>query len=116
MSHASRAPTVHHHTTTVVPGHRSSPGLLGTMGASMAGSLAGNALANHMFSSAPQPKSPERVEEMKKVMDESPCAVQFDMYAKCMEHNNNQADACQWAWDSVAQCRTKAMDEAQNTA
>uniref|UniRef100_A0A7S1LQ21 CHCH domain-containing protein n=1 Tax=Neobodo designis TaxID=312471 RepID=A0A7S1LQ21_NEODS len=88
------------------------PGLMGMMGASMAGSLAGNALAHHMFTSAPQPKSADGVQEMKKVMDESPCAVQFDMYAKCMEHNGNNAEACQWAWDSVAQCRTKALQEA----
>ena len=88
------------------------PGLMGMMGASMAGSLAGNALAHHMFG-APQPTSSEGVQEMKQVMDQSPCAPQFDMYAKCMEHNNNNADACSWAWDSVSQCRTKAVAQAQ---
>jgi hypothetical protein len=34
------------------------------------------------------------------------------MYAKCMEHNSGNADACQWAWDSVSQCRTRAMQQA----
>jgi hypothetical protein len=82
------------------------------MAAAMGGSMIGNAVAHHMFA-APQPTSEKGVEEMKEVMQQSPCAVQFDMYAKCMEHNASDAPQCQWAWDSVAQCRTKAMQQQQ---
>jgi len=81
---------------------------MGTMAAAAGGAMIGNAIGHHMFS-APQPTSQASVAEMKEVMDQSPCAVQFDMYAKCMEFNNANASACQWAWDSVAQCRTQAM-------
>ncbi len=70
--------------------------------------MLGNAISHQLFS-APQPTSQEGVQQMQEVMAQSPCAVQFDMYSKCMEHNNGEASACQWAWDSVAQCRTQAM-------
>jgi hypothetical protein len=112
--HHSAPPPAHHQQAGGMPamGGGRGPGLMGMMGASMVGSMAGNAIANHMFSSAPQPTSEEGVKEMKQVMDESPCAVQFDMYAKCMDHNNADAAACQWAWDSVSQCRTRAMQQA----
>jgi hypothetical protein len=88
------------------------PGLMGTMAAAAGGSILGNAMARQMFDS-PQPTSEKGVKEMKEVMDQSPCAVQFDMYAKCMEHNKDDAAQCQWAWDYVSQCRTNATQQLQ---
>lgn len=79
----------------------------------MGGNILGNAAYNSMFRNGEQPTTPQGVHEMKQAMDESPCAVQFDTYAKCMEHNSNDANACNWAWDSVAQCREKALSNAQ---
>ena len=85
------------------------PGMLGVAGAAMFGALAGNALARHLFATGAQPASEADVQEMKKVMDESPCATQFDLYAKCMEANNNNVEACNWTWDYVAKCRVDTM-------
>eukprot|EP00672_Neobodo_designis_P020928 CAMPEP_0174829092 /NCGR_PEP_ID=MMETSP1114-20130205/1725_1 /TAXON_ID=312471 /ORGANISM="Neobodo designis, Strain CCAP 1951/1" /LENGTH=166 /DNA_ID=CAMNT_0016062835 /DNA_START=53 /DNA_END=553 /DNA_ORIENTATION=- len=95
------------------------PGLMGIAGAAVLGSLAGNAIARQMFFSGLQPQSEEELKEMQPAMEISPCALQFDMYAKCMEANNNNVEACQWTWDYVAQCRTetaRAVEEEEAAA
>lgn len=83
------------------------PGMFGTMAAAMGGSMLGNAVSHRLFD-APQPTSAGQVEEMKPVMEQSPCAQQFDMYAKCMQFNNDDASKCDYVWNSVSQCRKQA--------
>jgi hypothetical protein len=80
---------------------------MGMMGASMAGSLAGNAISHAMFGNNSNP-SPQQQQEVVQAVNQGqvpasdPCKTQFDMYAKCMDNSEN----CQWAWDEIAKCRT----------
>lgn len=83
----------------------SGPGLLGTMAASAAGSLAGNYIAHQMFGGS-APRNSEEVQQMSKAMTPNdPCRDYFATYSKCLE-NEGAAGNCQWAWDLVNKCRT----------
>ena len=116
---------VHHHTGGGGPmgGMSRGPGMMGTMAAAAAGSVAGNYISNSLFSNSqpgnPPPQevqNPENANAMLQQAQESkdPCKAYFESYAKCMEINAkpqqdapqpNAAASCQWAWDMILQCR-----------
>ncbi len=73
---------------------------MGTMAASMAGSVAGHAISNAMFGNS-HGHQPTPVAQQAQPIPNDPCKIQFDSYAKCMENSSQ----CQWAWDEVAKCR-----------
>lgn len=89
------------------------PGLMGTMAASAAGAVAGNALAHHMFGPRNPPATQEDMQMVRNEVADTPCAGQYENFAKCMDANGNNAPACEWAWGMVAQCRQQFMPPPQ---
>lgn len=88
------------------------PSMMGMMGASMAGSLAGNALAHSMMgghhhgdAAPPAPAPVDTTYAQQAAAGAGVCGPQFEAYAKCVEANGGNVNACLWAWDMVAQCR-----------
>ena len=99
------------------------PGMMGTMAAAAAGSVAGNYISNSLFANQqpgnPPPQEVQNPENANQMLQQAqqtqdPCKAYFESYAKCMEINAkpqqdapqpNAAASCQWAWDMILQCR-----------
>ena len=86
---------------------------MGTMAASAAGSLAGNAIANTMFGNSgeqqpPQQQQPQQMQQQSNMQQQygaSMCGPQMEAYNKCVEANQGNVNNCLWAWDMVSKCK-----------
>lgn len=86
------------------------PGLMGTMAAAAAGSVAGNMITNSLMGGGSHqpaaPAAPAPQQATAPAASNDPCAAQFQAYSKCLE-NNGTMETCSWAWNMVTQCRTQ---------
>jgi hypothetical protein len=103
-SHQQAPPQMHQAPPMGMAAPSAGPGLMGTMAASMAGSMAGHAISRQMFGGSNNEGSnaPVTAQQAQQVPASDPCKVHFESYAKCMENS----PSCQWAWDEVAKCRS----------
>ena len=93
------------HTTVIMAPQQRGPGMMGTMAAAAAGSVAGSYISNQMFGGHGQPPA-EAPAQPQQVQQNDPCASQFMAFNKCLE-NNGTNESCNWAWDMVKTCRTQ---------
>lgn len=84
------------------------PGLLGMMGSTMAGAVAGSVIGHgisHMMFDRSQPVTdPQQMQQVKQAYAEGPCQNNLSVYTKCMEANANNAQACNFAWELFTKC------------
>jgi hypothetical protein len=102
--------------------------MMGTMAASMVGSVAGNYVANKMFGGhddqqpekAQQEQPPptqhnaggqqqqQQLDQMKaqyEAENNGPCGSQFQSFNRCTEANKGDTSDCKWAWHQYAECK-----------
>jgi hypothetical protein len=115
---------VHHHAAPMGGGMGMGmaprgPGLMGTMAAAAAGSIAGNYIASQWAGASaselprenPQLTAQQANELTQAVRANDPCKAYFESYSKCLEVNNPgdaaSAASCNWAWDLITKCRSQ---------
>eukprot|EP00331_Platyophrya_macrostoma_P026560 CAMPEP_0176439996 /NCGR_PEP_ID=MMETSP0127-20121128/20296_1 /TAXON_ID=938130 /ORGANISM="Platyophrya macrostoma, Strain WH" /LENGTH=173 /DNA_ID=CAMNT_0017824413 /DNA_START=50 /DNA_END=568 /DNA_ORIENTATION=- len=80
-------------------------GFLGTMASVATGSVIGHGISNMLFSKDSPPTEPAQAQAVAQQYGEGACGSQIKSYAKCMEVNGQNAQACNWAWDMFMQCQ-----------
>eukprot|EP01121_Diplochlamys_sp_Union-15-3_P010819 TRINITY_DN3079_c0_g1_i1.p1 TRINITY_DN3079_c0_g1~~TRINITY_DN3079_c0_g1_i1.p1 ORF type:complete len:159 (+),score=50.94 TRINITY_DN3079_c0_g1_i1:57-533(+) len=85
------------------------PGLLGTLGASMAGSMIGHVVANKFFGgNEKEVAEAEALAADPHGEEKDPCVPHFRSFMSCVDQNGaTDVNKCQWVYDLWKECKAK---------
>eukprot|EP01084_Bolivina_argentea_P215449 365781_1 len=76
------------------------------MAGAVVGNVVGHGISNMMFgggNSAPV-SDPQQLQQVQQTYGEGACQGNLQMYTKCMEANNQDANICNFAWTEFTKC------------
>lgn len=90
------------------------PGMMGIMGSSMAGSLAGQAVGSYMFGggSSQQAAPPAQAAPQGQMMPQAPmCSLESQQFLQCMSSTGDNMDQCRQFYDMYKLCSSQVPQQ-----